>query len=86
MWELDPQDGGRNLWKTLALAQPKGGYRLARAQPPSDETLERVFGPVPDTNDPNAGGLGVSPARLMAGQEWHLWDPYGRPATEDNCV
>jgi hypothetical protein len=65
-----------------------------RGTPPSDDALKRMFGPVPspagpDGENPSVGGLGMSPARLMAGAaaDWDYWDPdsSSRP-TFDDCA
>ena len=85
--ELDPQNANRDLWKLLVLSKP-GGPRVGNywGQPPSDKTLQRVFGPVANTTSPDEGGLGVSLARLVAADEWQLWKPTPpfRP-THDDC-
>ena len=49
--------------------------------PPPDGLLKRMFDPVSKTDDPKAGGLGVSPAELTRTAKHHGWneaeDPTG---------
>jgi hypothetical protein len=79
--ELDPQNNNGNLWKLLVLSRPRG--QSYHGTPPPDDTLKRMFVPVPDSNRPQDGGLGISPARLMREADWHLWSPprTARPTT-----
>lgn len=85
-WELDPQNAKGNLWKTLVLAKPGGQPAMQHAQPPSDKTLQRVFGPVSKSTSPDDGGLAVSLARLLPPHGWNFWSPtpWFRP-TQDAC-
>jgi hypothetical protein len=85
-WELDPQNAKGQLWKTLVLAKPGGQQAMQHAQPPSDKTLRRVFGPVAKSTSPDEGGLAVSLARLLPAHEWKFWSPtpWYKP-TQDAC-
>ena len=55
MWEWNPQTG-QYLWKVLVLALPGGVERAFHGTPPSDQLLNRMFGPVVDIDK-------VEPAR-----------------------
>ena len=86
LWELDPHDAGQDLWKVLVLARPGGSDKYFHAQPPSDDTLKRVFGPISRTSSPDEGGLAVSLARLLPADDWSLWSPTPRfRPTHDAC-
>jgi hypothetical protein len=54
------------IYRMLLLAQPNG-------TPPPDKILSRMFGPVPRTNDPKAGGLGISPVDFMGNVKQTYW-------------
>jgi hypothetical protein len=74
--EYEP-NGNRNIWQVLVLARaPK--KTTVHGQPPSDEMLKRMFGPVPgadspDANNPKADGLGMSPVEVMRPAKWYRW-------------
>jgi hypothetical protein len=70
----------RRIWQVLVLAREGGGEY---GYPPSDETLTRLFSPVAEDNNPNDGGLGMSPEAFIAEQPWEFWDetPTNRGAT-----
>ena len=50
----------------FVLSKPPGAFST-HGTPPSNEFLDRMFGPVSLSGDPKAGGLGMSPARLAYG-------------------
>jgi hypothetical protein len=60
--EIDPRRPGDRLWQNLVLMRPWSTYW---AKAPSDEVLKRMFDPVPDSNKPTEGGLGIQPAVFM---------------------
>ena len=90
MWEWNPQTG-QYLWKVLVLALPGGVERAFHGTPPSDQLLNRMFGPVVDIDkvEPNKddpGGLAISHSGLMRSAKWQLWA--GRPVykpVRDGC-
>jgi hypothetical protein len=62
---INPARPGDKLWQLLVLSRPpKSGYELWRT-PPTDEILKRMFDPVPDSDKPTEGGLGIQPAVFM---------------------
>ena len=77
--ELDPVNH-INLYDVFVLAAPQGGSDI-HGTPPPDGLLKRMFDPVSKTDDPNAGGLGISPAELMRTAKHYQWneaeDPLG---------
>ena len=83
LWELD-LTLGKNLWKPLVLAKPRGSGLHATTL--SGKTAERVFGPVSASKSPEEGGLGISLARLVPQKHWQFWSPTPpfRPE-EDAC-
>jgi len=68
--------GKESEYQVYALAQR--GYRSEHPDPPTVEVLDRMFDPVSQSGDPNAGGLGIPQAQFMANAEHHKWydDPY----------
>ena len=85
-WELDTETGANlDLYKVLVLALPGGAEKFFHGVPPSDKLLKRMFDPV-DADEPEKGGLGMSPARLMRPTKWQFWagTPYFKPV-RDNC-
>ena len=66
---------------------PGGASVVGRGErsgdPPPDGLLKRMFDPVSKTNDPNAGGLGISPAELMRTAKHYRWNEDGDPT--DHC-
>ena len=71
--ELDPV-GHINLYDVFVLSAPPGYFEV-HGTPPPDPLLKRMFDPVSKTNDPNAGGLGISPAELMRTAKHYDWNP-----------
>jgi NTP pyrophosphatase (non-canonical NTP hydrolase) len=70
--------GNNNIWQVLVLARPPK-ITTRWGTPPSDEILKRMFSPVPtgdnsETDNPKAGGLGMSPVELMSKSKWYRWD------------
>lgn len=74
--------GTDNNWQILVLARPGGGEY---GYPPSDETLTRLFSPVAEDNNPNDGGLGMSPEAFIAEQPWVFWDENPNEPGGDAC-
>ena len=68
--------GKENEYQVYALAQR--GYPSEYPDPPTVEVRDRMFDPVSQSGDPNAGGLGIPQAQFMADAERHKWyyDPY----------
>jgi len=80
---LRTQPGGTdNNWQILVFARPGGGEY---GYPPSDETLTRLFSPVAEDNNPNDGGLGISPEAFIAEQPWEFWDENPNEPGSDAC-
>ena len=75
--ELDPV-GHINLYDVFVLSAPPGYFEV-HGTPPPDPLLKRMFDPVSKTNDPNAGGLGISPAELMRTAKHYDWNPRLNP-------
>jgi hypothetical protein len=63
---LDPA-GGNNEYQVYVLGVLRALHLWA--DPPRPEIASRMFDPVPDTADPNAGGLGISPERFLSGAQ-----------------
>jgi hypothetical protein len=84
LWEVGTANGHENTWRPLVLAQARGSHFHATTL--SDQTAERVFGPVSASKSPDEGGLGVSLARLVPEKDWQFWapTPWFRP-THDAC-
>lgn len=61
--ELDPVSH-INLYDVFVLSAPVLWPHVYGISPP-EELLKRMFDPVATTDDPKAGGLGISPAELM---------------------
>jgi hypothetical protein len=61
----------------FVLGAPAERESDQHSTPPSDKTLERVFGPVSSSKDPDAGGLGVSAAELVLKSERYGWEDNG---------
>jgi hypothetical protein len=81
--ELDPA-GRANGYDTFVLSRPPGTF-TGHGTPPSHELLERMFAPVPRSNDPTVGGLGMEPASFMAAARHRTW--YSSPSQEEiNCA
>ena len=77
--ELEPL-GHINLYDVFALSLPRGQFEV-HGTPPPDGLLKRMFDPVSKSNDPNVGGLGISPAELMRTAKHYAWsvnDPNGQ--------
>jgi hypothetical protein len=70
--ELDPVNH-INLYDVFVLAAPQGFFE-DHGTPPPDGLLKRMFDPVSKTDDPNAGGLGISPAELMRTAKHYRWN------------
>lgn len=80
--DLDPT-GRANLYDTFVLSRPPGAG-TQHGTPPSEELLQRMFAPVPRTNDLRAGGLGMEPSAFMAAAPHRTW--YSREEQEMiNC-
>jgi hypothetical protein len=82
----DVENGGNhNVWQNLVLGLPKKPFWL-HDEPPADKVLERMFGKVSRTSDPNADGLGISSEELLANQRpnWKLWEK--GVYDEDRCA
>jgi hypothetical protein len=77
--ELDPA-GQDNVWDPFVLSKPPSDWST-HGTPPSNELLERMFGPVSLSGDPRAGGLGISPASLVQESEHYYW--YGKRSEEE---
>jgi hypothetical protein len=72
----DVEHGGkRNVWQILVLGLPAKPLWI-HDEAPSDKVLERMFGKVSRTNDPEADGLGISAEELLADQRpnWKFWN------------
>jgi hypothetical protein len=70
----DVEHGGkRNAWQNLVLGLPRKPLWI-HDEAPSDKVLERMFGKVSRTSDPEADGLGISAEELLADQRpWKFW-------------
>jgi hypothetical protein len=64
-----------NTYDVFALTIPPDGS--AYADPPPDELLNRMFKPVPSSNEVKQGGLGISPDELVRAAPHHEWDSSG---------
>jgi hypothetical protein len=64
---LDPAGGGNNQYQVYVLGVLRALHLWA--DPPRSEIVSRMFDPVPDNADPNAGGLGISPERFLSGAQ-----------------
>ena len=72
----DVEDGGNhNSWQVLTLGLPAKPFWI-HDEAPSDKVLERMFGKVSRTSDPEADGLGISAEELLAAQRpnWKFWN------------
>ena len=63
--------GKENEYQVYALAQR--GYPSEYPDPPTVEVRDRMFDPVSQSGDPNAGGLGIPQAQFMADAEHEPW-------------
>jgi len=72
--QKDVEHGGkRNAWQILVLGLPAKPLWI-HDEAPSDKVLERMFGKVSRTSNPEADGLGISAEELLADQRpWKLW-------------
>jgi hypothetical protein len=61
-----------NVYDVFVLAAPRGAFQYHGTPPPS-ELLKRMFDPVSKSNDPEAGGLGISPGELMRTAKHDNW-------------
>lgn len=77
--ELDPA-GQDNVWDPFVLSKPPSDWST-HGTPPSNELLDRMFGPVSLSGDPKVGGLGISPASLVQESEHYYW--YGKRSEEE---
>jgi hypothetical protein len=76
--------GQKTRWQQLVLTAPTGG---SYGEPPAPAILEDMFGKVPDSSEPKAKGLGMSPEQFLATNTWSLWDPTNSTnPPEDTCV
>jgi hypothetical protein len=69
---FDPSGVETNQYQLYALGKPvflACGY----VTPPPNEILDRMFDPVSDSGDPDVGGLGISQAQFLAGQEHTMY-------------
>lgn len=78
--ELDPVDH-RNAYQVFVLAVPPGAFDHYATAPP-DKVLARMFDPVSDSNDPDAGGLGIQASELMRTAQHYSWDSGFNPGHE----
>ena len=70
----------------FVLGAPAERISDQHSTPPSDKTLERVFGPVSGSKDPDAGGLGVSAAELVLKSEHYGWEDNGPGNDGSLCI
>lgn len=80
---LSPPDAYHDQWDVLVLSAPFGSDTL-HGTPPPDKLLKRMVDPVSKSNDPNAGGLGISASHYMqtAKQYGYQGDRLGN---DDKC-
>jgi hypothetical protein len=78
--ELDTATG-RYGYQTFVIAAPPGGTDETGTYPPQS-IVGRMFGPVSKTNDPNAGGLGMSMPAYALAQKPSFWE--GSQAEDDD--
>jgi serine-type D-Ala-D-Ala carboxypeptidase/endopeptidase (penicillin-binding protein 4) len=72
-WLLQDADpaGQRNNYITFAVAEDPGHSQYATAPP--NEVLDRMFGKLSASNDPNKGGLAIDPVDFMSEAPHHAW-------------
>jgi hypothetical protein len=78
--ELDTGTG-RLGYQTYVVAAQPGGTDHYGTYPPQS-IVQRMFGPVSKTNDPNAAGLGISMPAYVLSQKASFWE--GSQAEEDD--
>jgi hypothetical protein len=81
---LSPDNLANNQWLVYTVAVPPGAD--AHGTPPPDSLLKRMFDPVPDTNDPNEGGLGISFDTFVLHSKLYGWRSFPQPGADDGCV
>ena len=80
---LDPGDPSMDQWNVLVLAVPLGND--VYGTPPPDPLLNRMFDSVSGSNDPAAGGLGMSPSVFMSGAQQYGYENTG-PGYDEDCT
>ena len=69
MLELAPQGYGKGkfnrTWQLLVLARPEPSAFALWRYAPSDKVLKRMFTPVPASDNPTDGGLGLQPGQFL---------------------
>lgn len=80
--KLDPVGQYNNEWEVLVLAVPPA-VSDQHGTPPPETLLHRMYDPVSGSNDPEAGGLGISPTQLMGTAPLYGWE-HGGPG-HDSC-
>jgi hypothetical protein len=80
--KLDSFGRLNNEWEVLVLAVPPA-VSDQHGTPPPETLLHRMYDPVSGSNDPEAGGLGISPTQLMGTAPLYGWE-HGGPG-HDSC-
>jgi hypothetical protein len=70
--EFDPSIGTSVYLPYVMTEIPAASWQ--HGEPPPEELLERMFGPLPPGNNPKEDGLGISPQVFMADAPLHYWE------------